>query len=398
MIHLGSTLIADNDYWTLWAIIISCASISIILEHKYKWANLISGAILGLLSAMLLSNLKIIPTESPVYDTVWKYIVPLAIPLLLFQANIIKIWKQSRRLLIIFLISALGTVIGVTLAYVLLNPFIPHLSKIGAMMTGSYIGGGVNFAALSGKFQAPSDLISSTIVADNTVMAFYFMILLALPNLPFIKKYFRSNDLENNHSKNEDYWKPKTIKLTDIAFAIGIAFIIAATSFKLSEILKNIFPEVPYLKFLEVFITDPYLLITTFTLVIVAVFNDLFDKLSGANEIGTFLIYIFFVVIGAPASLIIIINHTPLLFVFVIIILISNITTTLTLGKLFKFSIEEIVLASNATAGGPTTAAALAISKNWNSLVGPILIVGTLGYVIGNYIGTLIYHFLILIP
>jgi len=30
-----------------------------------------------------MSNLKVIPIESPVYDTVWGYVVPLDIPLLL---------------------------------------------------------------------------------------------------------------------------------------------------------------------------------------------------------------------------------------------------------------------------------------------------------------------------
>ena len=89
-----------------------------------------------------------------------------------------------------------------------------------------------------------------------------------------------------------------------------------------------------------------------------------------------------------------IIKTAPLLFVFVMIILIFNLGLSLILGKLFNFKIEEILLASNATAGGPTTAA-LAISKGWQGLVGPILIIGTLGYVIGNYAGTLIYQLLI---
>ena len=40
------------------------------------------------------------------------------------------------------------------------------------------------------------------------------------------------------------------------------------------------------------------------------------------------------------------------------IILIFNLGLSLILGKLFNFKIEEILLASNATAGGPTTAAA----------------------------------------
>ncbi|WP_241957167.1 DUF819 family protein, partial [Staphylococcus devriesei] len=57
-------------------------------------------------------------------------------------------------------------------------------------MTGSYIGGGVDFCAVSSKFETPSDMISSTVVADNSVMALYFMLLIAMPSLPWIKKYF----------------------------------------------------------------------------------------------------------------------------------------------------------------------------------------------------------------
>ena len=114
--------------------------------------------------------------------------------------------------------------------------------------------------------------------------------------------------------------------------------------------------------------------------------GDFFDKLAGSSELEH-LLFIFFVVIGTPASFMTIIKAAPLLFVFVMIILIFNLGLSLILGKLFNFKIEEILLASNATLGGPTTAAALAISKGWQGLVGPILIIGTLGYVIGELCG-----------
>lgn len=110
------------------------------------------------------------------------------------------------------------------------------------------------------------------------------------------------------------------------------------------------------------------------------------------REIGTFLIYLFFVVIGIPASLIVILKTAPLLFIFVLIIVLSNIIVTLVLAKTFSFTLEEALLVSNANLGGPTTAAAMAIAKGWQQLIVPILLVGTLGYVIGNYLGTAIYY------
>ena len=113
------TLVGKDDTWVLWAIIIVWATISIFLEQRYQWASTISGAIIALVGAMLLSNFKVIPTSAPVYDTVWDYIVPLSIPLLLFSSNILKIWKESRRLLFIFLIASVGTMIGTTVAFII---------------------------------------------------------------------------------------------------------------------------------------------------------------------------------------------------------------------------------------------------------------------------------------
>lgn len=388
--------IAKDDTWMLWAIIIVWATMSLFLEQRYQWASTISGAIIALVGAMLLSNFKVIPTSSPVYDTVWDYIVPLSIPLLLFSSNIMKIWRESRRLLIIFLIASIGTMIGTTVAFLTLHQWIPFLSKIGAMMTGSYIGGGVNFAALSSKFETPSDMISSAVVADNSVMALYFMLLIAMPSLPWIKNYFLTDYKKDvSRESRQSYWQPKKIQLLDIAFSVASAIALVAISFKAAELIQQWIPKSNLILTLIVsFFGDSYLLLTTLTLIVVAIWGDFFEKLAGATEIGTFLIYIFFVVIGTPASFATIITTAPLLFIFVIIILIFNLGLSLIVGKLFNFKIEEILLASNATAGGPTTAAALAIGKGWSGLVGPILIIGTLGYVIGNYAGTFMYQIL----
>ncbi|MGW8044134.1 DUF819 family protein [Staphylococcus shinii] len=389
-------LIDKGDTWILWAIIIVWATVSLFLEQKYQWASTISGAIIALVGAMILSNFKVIPTSSSVYDTVWDYVVPLSIPLLLFSSNIMKIWKESRRLLIIFFIASIGTMIGTLIAFISLNQWIPYLNNIGAMMTGSYIGGGVNFAALSSKLETPGDMVSATVVADNSVMALYFMLLIALPSLPIIKKYFKTDyETERSPKAQQSYWEPKKIQLLDIAFSIASAITLVAVSFKGAELIQQWVPKSNILlTIITSFFGDSYLLLTTLTLIVVAIWGDFFEKLAGASEIGTFLIYIFFVVIGVPASFATIITTAPLLFVFVIIILIFNLGLSLLIGKALKFKIEEILLASNATAGGPTTAAALAIGKGWTGLVGPILIIGTLGYVVGNYAGTLMYQLL----
>ncbi|MED0654704.1 DUF819 family protein [Anoxybacillus geothermalis] len=298
---MTNTLIQSDDTWILWAILVGWAAISIYLEQKYQWAAKISGAIIALVGAMILANLNIIPTESPVYDTVWSYVIPLAIPLLLFQTNIMKIWRESGRLVVIFLISSVGTVAGAIISFFLLKDHIPLLYKISAMMTGSYIGGGVNFVAMAAKFETPSELVSATVVADNMVMALYFLGLILIPSLTFFRKYFKTpyiDELESNVKGDENhaasYWKRKDISLLDIAKAVGTTFVIVAISFTIAGFLDELIPSGEdanvFLNILNGILGDNYLMLTTITLLAVTLFPRYFENIHGTQEIGTFLI------------------------------------------------------------------------------------------------------------
>lgn len=398
---MENTLIKSDDLITLWGIIVVWAAISIYLEQRFKWAARVSGAIVALVGAIILSNTGIIPTESPVYDAVWAFIIPLAIPLLLFHVNFKKIWQESGRMLIIFLISSIGTVAGTIISFFLLKDKIPFLDNIGGMMSASYVGGGVNFAAMAAKFEAPGEMVSATVVADNLLMAFYFVVLMIIPSLTFFRKRYnhphvleieKSEGVSEGRTLAEGYWSKKEISLKDIALSIGTAFLLVIISFKVAGWLGSIIPSGEDVSFffnlLNGLFGDNYLVLTTFTFIALALFPKYFESINGSQELGTFLIYLFFVVIGIPASIPLIVQNAPLLLVFVAIIVFMNMIISLLAGKLLKYDLEEILLVSNANIGGPTTAAAMAIAKGWKNLIGPILVVGTIGYVIGNYIGT----------
>ena len=122
---LGHTLIAADNVWGLMGVMCIGVALSIHLEQKYQWASKVSGAIIALIMAMVLANLGVIPTNCTLYDDiVWGIVVPMAIPLLLLQCNLSRVWKDTGRMLVVFLIGALGTVVGAFLAYYLLRgPF-----------------------------------------------------------------------------------------------------------------------------------------------------------------------------------------------------------------------------------------------------------------------------------
>lgn len=383
------SFIKPDDTWTLMAFLAGWAAVSIYLEQNYKWAARVSGAIIALLGALIFANLKIIPTESPVYDGVWTYVVPVAVPLLLFKADIRRIWRESGRTFWAFNISAMGTVLGAFIATFLLSALVPEVYKVAGMMTGSYIGGGVNFVAMSEAFKASQNVINAAIVADNLNMALYFFVLMTIPTLAFFKKNFShpyedtKKDADEGKTAAAAYWGKKEISLLDIALAMGSAVVITAVSTKFAGFVNG--SGAP--AFIKAILGQKYLVITTMTLILASAFPSFFGKIKGAEELGTFLIYLFFVVIGVPASIEMIIRNSPALLLYCAVMVIVNMVWTLVIGKMLKFHLEELLVASNANIGGPTTAAAMAIAKGWTELVLPALLVGVYGYVIGNYLG-----------
>ena len=398
------SLISAENTWALFAILVAIAALAIYLEQRYSWASKVTGCVIALIGAMILSNLNIIPLDAKAYDFVWDYVVPLSIPLLLLKADMRKVWKDSGRMLAIYMLSSFGSVAGAFLAAFLLKDKIPQVHAAAAMMVGTYTGGSVNLVAMADAFKATGTLVSTAVVADNLLMALYFFVLIAIPSIGFFRKHFGHplmDEMEAKVARGEsaggaaNYWTAKPVSLKDIAFAFAIAFVVVAVSNDVAKFLAHLIPKGNFfLDLMNGLFGNKYLIITTLTMLLATFFPNFTGNIGGAQEIGTFLIHIFFAVIGVPASIYLIITKAPFLLVFCAIIVGMNMLFSFVLGKIFHFDLEEIAVASNANVGGPTTAAAFAIAKGWSELIIPAILVGTFGYVIGNYYGIFVGTFL----
>lgn len=373
---------------------------TIYAEQKWLWASRLSGVVIALLGALLLTNLGVLPTNCVWFDEIiWGYAVPLAIPLLLLQCDIRKIGQESGRLLLLFLIGSAGTVCGTLAGFSVLHKAIPESGGIAAMLAGSYIGGTVNLVAMAETFRVLPQTVSATVVADNLLMSLYFFVLILFSEWKLFHKYFKHPYIEHMHQNQMTeqtqaaaYWGKKPISLQDIALNLAISICIVWLSTELADWFSAAIPQG------NGFLTDlagglfgnKYLILTTMTMLLATCFSKRLAGLSGSQEIGTYLIYLFFFAVGAPASVRAIFQNAPLVLVFAAIIVMVNMFVCFLFGRLLHFTLEECILASNACIGGPTTAAAMAISKGWTALIGPIMLIGTLGYVIGTYAGTCI--------
>ena len=146
----------------------------------------------------------------------------------------------------------------------------------------------------------------------------------------------------------------------------------------------------------EVFIlgTNRFVLLTGVSLLCATLGARWLAKLNGPEEFGAYLLMLFLFTLGLPADLLAVLRQAPLLFLFCAIIAVMNVAFTLVAGRLLRLNLEELLLAMNATLGGPPTAAAMAISAGWPRLVLPGLLIGLWGYVIGTPIGVMVVELL----
>ncbi|KAF6162186.1 hypothetical protein GIB67_008315 [Kingdonia uniflora] len=202
---LGSfPLISPQDHWGTWSVLFSIGAFGIWSE-KTKIGSRLSGAVVSTLIGLLASNIGIISYDAPVYSVVMEYLLQMAIPLLLFKADLRRVIKSTGKLLMTFLLGSVATIVGTMVAYqmVPMRQLGQDSWKIAAALMSSYIGGTVNFVAVSKALNVSPSVLAAGIAADNVICAIYFTFLFALASkIPPEVTQFTSNDCPVNKEPN----------------------------------------------------------------------------------------------------------------------------------------------------------------------------------------------------
>ena len=306
---LGRTLIGPDDTWGLLGVMCLSVALSIFLEQKYRWAARVSGSIIALILAMAMANIGVIPISSVLYDDiVWGVIVPMGIPLLLLQCNLKKIWREAGKMLTIFLIGAVGTVAGALLAYFALSgPYAASggqasdLAAVASMMTGSYIGGSVNFSAMAMQHGLKgTPVAAAATVADNLLMALYFFVLIAFAGMRFFRARFphpHIDEVERGSSSGEQaktqaaaFWSRKDISLKDVAMNIAFAVVVVWVSNLVAGLFSPLAAEGVASTFQEglrdfagKFLGSQYVWITTISVLFATCCSGTAEKMHGSQ-------------------------------------------------------------------------------------------------------------------
>lgn len=373
-------LINENDSLTLLAIIMMIVAFGYWSE-KTALSKKLSTPLTLLMLGLILSNIGLIPHSAPVYDTIQSFLIPIAIPLLLFRANLVRVFKESGTMLLAFSLATAFTVIGVFVAAGLVD-LGEFESEIVGSLAASYIGGSANLVATAEAIQfTGASAYLPTLTADAIGVIVFLMLIMLLPASSLILKLLPSKHINsNNKSKTENNkvaevtsHNDTTVTIAGIIYGISLSVIICAVG-----------------RFIAGFFDLPgmfIIAITTISLLVANFAKKLVDKINFDFEVGSFFMYVFFVTIGASANVSNVLDLTFYIILFLTIVIIIHIAMLLLFGYFLKLDLAELIVASSACILGPAAAAALAAGQGWKSLVTPGMLVGVLGYAIATFIG-----------
>ncbi len=344
-----------------------------------------------------LSSAGILPTQSVTYDWMRDFLLPACLFILMVTTDVRAILRIGPRAIAMMLVGTVGVILGGPLAFALLHSSLPPDSwKALASLSGSWIGGGGNFAAIKEAVGAPDRLIGPIIVVDTAVGYTWTGILLFL--VKYQDRFDRWNrvgselfaDLDRRMRRaREEKLRPST--LLDVTGTIAIGFAGAVGAGALARVIDRLVGpsmqvHAPSLAPIFSEFTWMVILITTIGILLSLTPLQRIEQ-GGASRIGYAALYLFLTSIGAkanPAGL----AAAPILLLVGALWILVHIGILFLGARLLRAPLFLVAVGSQANIGGVATAPIVAAAY-YEGLAPVGVLMAVLGYLVGNYAGLL---------
>ena len=399
------------------ALVVTVAALSFLLDRHVRVLSRVGAGMIAILIAALLSNAGVVPIESPIYDVVLGPVTSLAIAWLLLSVNLGDLRKVGGKVLVAFGLAVVGTALGAFAgAAIFGGSFGEDTWKLAATLTGTYTGGGLNFVAVGRGTGLPDQLFAGATAADNVTTALWLGATLLLP--VWLARFYPPAPVDAHASAATTGAGPAAAATVsgaasvdapgasadersaagsamverheaggsmhaDHPFFTGVSIstldlaVLAAAGLLLLLVADAVAAVVPAI--------PSVLWLTTFAL-IAGHFTPL-GRVNGAFQLGNLALVLFFVIIGIFSRISEILAVGIAVFWFTLVVVGVHGVFVFGVGRLLRIDVASLAVASQAAVGGPSSALAVAVAREWRSLVLPGVIVGLLGYAIGNYLG-----------
>ena len=334
---------------------------------------------------MASTTLGIIPAASPAYDWIVRYLLLVALVLLMVTVDLPAVLKLGRPALLMMLAGTAGIILGGPLALAVFGRGLPPDAWRGlAALSGSWIGGSAQLVAVAESVGTPDAMLGPIIVVDTLVGYGWMGVLLFLS--AYQSRFDRWNGAdtrlieETNAAlavKYEEIRRPITVR--DLAMILAVGFAGAY----LSRVVGEALPE----------LGDPQIIShTTWAVVLVTTIGLAlsFTPLSrlegaGASRVGTVALYMLVTAIGARGDLKAIVE-APLFLATGALWILVHVALLVLVARWIRAPLFFLATGSMANVGG--AASAPVVASLYHPAMAPVgVLMAVVGYVIGIYGG-----------
>lgn len=351
--------------------------------------------LLGIIAALiiyLLNNLGVSITLNADVGQISSFVtISIAIPLLLFSANLKEVKKLSNTVLKSFLSLTVSAVVVTALVFYVYGKQMEFGAELSGMAIGLYTGGTPNLNAIGNIFSLPTTIIATANVSDMIIGAVFYIFLL-LASKPLLNKFLPYKEetylKEDSDIKNIDDVEVASFRIhkklvSSTLIAFGMAIVSAVVGLVVWILLGS--------KDGTMFdILVPTLMIGVTVFGIIGSFNKKIRETKGMNVVGQYFILVFsfalassidFSELQGAFSDILILYGVITILVFILHVLIS---------KALKINADCTIVTLTAGLYGPAFVPAITNQIKNDNLTVPGLITGAVGYAIGTILGVLL--------
>lgn len=330
----------------------------------------------------LSTTFGITPSASPVYDWMIRYLLPVALVLLMITIDLKSVAKLGGMALIMVAAGTLGIVIGAPVTMALFGGLLPENAWMGlAALSGSWIGGTANMVAIAESVGTPDSLMGPIIVVDTVVGYGWMGVLLFFSGWQHrwdsrIQAHTEALEETNRRlAAAEQHQHP--VSLPWLAAIVGIGFAGAVLAVSIGESLPTL--------------GDPTIISHTTWAVLVVVTVGLLLSFTpvrrleehGASRLGYLALYLLLTAIGAKADLGAVLAAPAFLAAGAVWISIHA-AVLLLVARLIRAPLFFVATGSMSNIGG--AASAPVVAGVYHPAMAPVgLLMAVVGYVLGIY-------------
>jgi uncharacterized membrane protein len=319
------------------ALIVFGPRLMVLLSDKVKLFNMLGPIFLcyalGIVAGL---GFHALSADVSVAASFVNYTIPVAIPLMLFSANLGTLKQLAKPVAKSFALMCVSVVAVSALGFLIFHNRFEYAHALSGMMVGLYTGGTPNLIAIGNSLKVPYALTALAIASDTVAGGIYFLLLISvLPKLvrkillPFSAYDKRDGELEKKLAQEYVPQKqPFSVKswlrrVPVVLLAVGCFGASALLALALTGSLDNDWVIV-------------IVMLTVTTLGILFSFVPKVRNAPGSFSTGQYLIYMFSVAMGLSLDFSLFTYDLLVLFLFFCFVQFATIAVHLGLAKLFR--------------------------------------------------------------